>query len=329
MIDVGTGSCGCTGGLEASAGPFAVTGEQMRRGLGAHAFHQIHSVRGEKVELRRLRPCVVCARGMWSERMRHMRLFTPPARDEEDASYQEEASEEELPGDVEDVGEVERTQEASTLCFGGVGGGPGMLDASKVKYIHDNIFDYKKYHARWPLLPYSELIHSCVSHPYGRYADGSPWLWLLHKASVPAELTKDTRVWVCAECAGSLTRKCPRVPKYALANDLWIGRVPAVFRPNKKRLSAMTFLMLSLGRAVVQKVIAERRKPQRPEEKQKGMRANTVAFPQAKMRELVTAHLPPSSEAATRYLAHSLSIALVGADPEAPCLPLGIGKPLS
>ena len=47
MIDVGTGSCGCTGGLEASAGPFAVTGEQMR---------------GEKVELRRLRPCVVCAR---------------------------------------------------------------------------------------------------------------------------------------------------------------------------------------------------------------------------------------------------------------------------
>ena len=62
MIDVGTGSCGCTGGLEASAGPFAVTGEQMRRGLGAHAFHQIHSVRGEKVELRRLRPCVVCAR---------------------------------------------------------------------------------------------------------------------------------------------------------------------------------------------------------------------------------------------------------------------------
>ena len=51
-----------------------------------------------------------------------------------------------------------------------------------------------------------------------------------------------------------------------------------MFRPNKKRLSAMTFLMLSLGRAVVQKVIAERRKPQRPEEKQKGMRANTVAF---------------------------------------------------
>ncbi|CAE7212339.1 unnamed protein product [Symbiodinium sp. CCMP2592] len=64
----------------------------------------------------------------------------------------------------------------------------------------------------------------------------------------------------------------------------------------------MTFMLLSLGRAVVQK---------------------------AKMRELVTAHLPPTSEEATRYLAHSLSIALVGADPEAPCLPLSVGRPLS
>ena len=82
----------------------------------------------------------------------------------------------------------------------------------------------------------------------------------------------------------------------------------------------MIFMLLSLGRAVVQKVIAERTKPQRPEEKQKGMRANTVAFPQAKMRELVTAHLPPTSEEATRYVADCLSIALVGVDPEVSCL---------
>ena len=278
-------------------GPFAVTGEQMRRGLGKHAFHQIHAVRGEKVEPRCLRSCVVCARGMWSDRMRSMRLFTPPAVVEEQASEQDDASE---GGEPETDGIIQDVEDVRGVELGGVGGGSGILDGSKVEYIHENIFDYKRYRARWPLLPLSELMHSCVSHPYGRYADGSPWLWLLHKASVPAELTEDTRVWVCADCAGSLARKCPRVPKYALANDLWLGRVPAVFRPDKKRLSAMTFMLLSLGRAVVQKVIAERTKPQRPEEKQKGMRANTVAFPQAKIRELVTAHLPPTSEEATR-----------------------------
>ena len=298
-------------------GPFAVTGEQMRRGLGKHAFHQIHAVRGEKVEPRCLRSCVVCARGMWSDRMRSMRLFTPPAVVEEQASEQDDASE---GGEPETDGIIQDVEDVRGVELGGVGGGSGILDGSKVEYIHENIFDYKRYRARWPLLPLSELMHSCVSHPYGRYADGSPWLWLLHKASVPAELTEDTRVWVCADCAGSLARKCPRVPKYALANDLWLGRVPVVFRPDKKRLSAMTFMLLSLGRAVVQKVIAERTKPQRPEEKQKGMRANTVAFPQAKMRELVTAHLPPTSEEATRYVADCLSIALVGADPEVSCL---------
>ena len=67
---------------------------------------------------------------------------------------------------------------------------------------------------------------------------------------------------------------------------------------------------------MVQKIIAEPRKPGAPEEKQCGMRANTVAFPQAKMKELVTARLPPTSEEAVPYLADTLSIALVGADPD-------------
>ena len=79
------------------------------------------------------------------------------------------------------------------------------------------------------------------------------------------------------------------------ANSLWIGREPTVFRHGGKKLSPMTFLLLSLGRAVMQKIIAEKDKRGRKEEKQKGMRSNTVAFPQAKIRELVTTELPATS----------------------------------
>ena len=79
----------------------------------------------------------------------------------------------------------------------------------------------------------------------------------------------------------------------------------------------MTFLLLSLGRAVVQKIVAERHKPGPVREKQKGIRANTIAFPQAKLHELQTAHLPPKAEDATRFVSETISIALVGCDPEA------------
>ena len=89
-----------------------------------------------------------------------------------------------------------------------------------------------------------------------------------------------------------------------------------MFRHGGKKLSPMTFLLLSLGRAVVQKIIAEKDKPGRKEEKQKGMRSNTVAFPQAKIRELVTTQLPAASDETHRFLSDTISIALVGCDPE-------------
>ena len=90
-------------------------------------------------------------------------------------------------------------------------------------------------------MPLLELKCSCVVHLYGRYGNGSPWLWILNRTSVPE--------YDCADCVCQI--------KFALPNDLWIGGVPCVFRPGHRRLSAMTFLPLSLGRAVVQKVIAE------------------------------------------------------------------------
>ena len=51
------------------------------------------------------------------------------------------------------------------------------------------------------------------------------------------------------------------MPKFALANSLWIGRYSGVFLWQGTPLSPMTWLLLALGRPVIQKVIAEKQKP--------------------------------------------------------------------
>ena len=104
--------------------------------------------------------------------------------------------------------------------------------------------------------------------------------------------------------------------KFALPNDLWIGRVPRVFRPGQKRLSAMTFLFLSLGRAVVQKVIAEHLELQMRSSVACGPTC-TAAFPQAQRNWSRPICLPRRAKRPIVYLADCLSIALVGAHHEA------------
>lgn len=190
------------------------------------------------------------------------------------------------------------------------------VDPAMVHRLHSHIFDVYRYARLWPLIPLDELLGSSVEHPTGKDEAGQPWRWLLNTKMLPSRLSPDTVVEACLSCSKSLTRKVPHMPKYALANSLWIGREPLVFRCEGKKLSPMTFLLLSLGRAVVQKIIAEKDKPGRREEKQKGMRSNTVAFPQAKIRELVSAELPAASDETHRFLSDTISIALVGCDPE-------------
>ena len=102
--------------------------------------------------------------------------------------------------------------------------------------------------------------------------------------------------------------------KFALPNDLWIGRVPRVFRPGQKRLSAMPFLLLSLGRAVVQKVIAEHLELQM---RSSVARGPTRLFPRLKRNWSRPLCLPRRAKRPVVFLADCLSIALVGAHPEA------------
>ena len=78
----------------------------------------------------------------------------------------------------------------------------------------------------------------------------------------------------------------------------------------------MTIAMLSLARMVVRKIIADPYKHNDPSFKQKGLRSNTIAFPQARCRELMTQVLPAEPSVATEYLADTICIALTSADPD-------------
>ena len=286
---------------EEDSGPFEVTGEQTRRGVAGYAFHQIHSCKGGEARERQLVCCVVCARMKWLEEMDRLRLFVDADKNAED--HMDDAASD----DSEDVKKDEKK-----------GGGWKIreVDKKRVLWLHQKIFDVYRYARLWPKIPLEELISSCVLHPTGTYENGAPWLWLVNKKALPPHVTSATASYACRECVQALTAKKPRMPKFALANSLWIGRYPKVFLHDGQPLSEMTMLLLSLGRPVVQKIIAEPHKARPVKEKQKGIRANTIAFPQAQLHEMATAHLPPLPEEAQRFLSQTISIALVGCSPE-------------
>ena len=286
---------------EEDSGPFEVTGEQTRRGVAGYAFHQIHSCKGGEARERQLVCCVICARMKWLEEMDRLRLFVDADKNADDV-MDDAASD-----DSEDLNKDDKK-----------GGGWKIreVDKKRVLWLHQKIFDVYRYARLWPKIPLEELISSCVCHPTGTYENGTPWLWLVNKKALPPRVTSATASYACRECVQALTAKKPRMPKFALANSLWIGRYPKVFLHDGQPLSEMTMLLLSLGRPVVQKIIAEPHKARPVKEKQKGIRANTIAFPQAQLHEMATAHLPPLPEEAQRFLSQTISIALVGCSPE-------------
>ena len=62
------------------------------------------------------------------------------------------------------------------------------------------------------------------------------------------------------------------MPRYALANDNWIGRMPFDFTPNGEPLHDMEVKSLARGRMCVQKVIAEPEKQGPRADRQGGLR---------------------------------------------------------
>ena len=106
-----------------------------------------------------------------------------------------------------------------------------------------------RYHQRWPKIPLTELQASGVQV---RTADGSVQLVLLHKRRVSAAAARgEEPVYVCIDCHQAFVPKKARLCKFALAHDLWLGRIdPLLWEAN------MTHEMcLALARTVATKVV--------------------------------------------------------------------------
>ena len=88
------------------------------------------------------------------------------------------------------------------------------------------------YWEMWPQIPWVELEASSVPLPHlDPYGSATSTLVLMHKRRVPAEaLAGDLPVPTCGLCFEALRGPKPWMPKFALANFLWLGRHPPLLR---------------------------------------------------------------------------------------------------
>ena len=138
----------------------------------------------------------------------------------------------------------------------------------------------ERYKRRWPHIDELELRKSAVEHPFFK----GQWL-LLHKRRMPADV-KDA-CFVCKDCKGPLTASTITLPRYSLANDLWLGaQLPAL-----RNLASATKRLLPMTRACMQVVVLQPANLQR-EERQHGFIGNSIFLPQARPSAVLST-LPP------------------------------------
>ena len=143
--------------------------------------------------------------------------------------------------------------------------GPSSRTASRHRPLRvqnvaqvNKILCVRRYAERWPLIPKAELFASSIVHP--SFPDMK---WLLHTRVVA--LQPDTfgfrgsnaeepgsagvgdatkSCYLCHLCSSKLLRKHPKMPAPALANDMWLGRMPPVLSD----LTSSEQMLLCLGR---------------------------------------------------------------------------------
>ena len=106
------------------------------------------------------------------------------------------------------------------------------------------------------------------------------------------------------------------MPRCALANDNWIGRMPHALAPDGELLGDMTLKSLARERICVNEIIAEPVKPGPHCDKQRGLRGNTIFFPQGKLELVGGCELPAPAEQAAEFMSKAVVIALAGTDKE-------------
>ena len=143
----------------------------------------------------------------------------------------------------------------------------------------------------------AELYSSAVSHPFL-----PEQRLLLHKAARVGDPTSPQAA--CASCKQALMATPLLMPRYALANDLWIGRCP----PALQDLEAGTQKLLPLVRTCIQVTILQG-SGLPASERQRGLIGNSIFLPQASPSQ-VQRVLPPSADT----LQEHFSFVLVDAD---------------
>ena len=150
-------------------------------------------IEGETVPRRELKPCAICARGLWSEKLVNFDLFHFPKECEHDRDDDHNSHSEEEPDDARQP----------TTSF-------KVLRPRKIS----SFLSIEAYMKRWPLLPRHENFAKIVVHPKGRNKDGSPWRWILNRAAVQ-EGKDSLTVVACRGCATDLSGKgvfaCPHM----------------------------------------------------------------------------------------------------------------------
>ncbi len=192
----------------------------------------------------------------------------------------------------------------------------------------DKFLAVARYADRWPLIPRGELYGSSVQHP-GNAAwrwllhtrrvplrKEAPLSTLCAGAVEPmAEARDDVALperdmseaveegavacagegltkgvaWLCMECRDDLCCNSPRLPKFSLANDFWIGRE----HPEYQNLSMATKWLLSLGRACYTKILLGKGAP---ETRAQGLTGNTIFLAQPNPGQALL-QLPPATDA--------------------------------
>ena len=286
--------------LESEEGPYAISGAEMRRALSNHSWQLSHSCLSSASpdfehtphsgEERHMASCCICAQVLWREQLFDLHLFTEPA---------------------ERTGGSDPAEEDQS-------GAKNFVASHAVKVV-DSFLSVESYAARWPKMPYRELLATSVQHPFLASR------WLLdtksyrehlddHNAVVMSADGSAPPVRACSVCRHALCRPRPTLPWCALANDFLMLREPSVFRTDTGAvLSDATLLFLSLARPFVKKVIAEKHKEGDQKERHQSFVGNTISFPQADTGSLLTSTLPAAHDTFSEYLVSKISVVFCGA----------------
>eukprot|EP00435_Cladocopium_sp_Y103_P021272 s390_g5.t1 len=232
--------------LASLQGPRRLTASEKRSIVQNYAFHESTSSCGtqsnnypktENVIPRCENACVICARIDWREHRVAVKLF---ARDSDTTQIDEVVP-------VEDESDEDIPEQHNNVPISAM---KHKTFISAAKHLNQ-IFSVDRYAERWPNIPKSELLAASVQHP--EYED---MRWLLHTRRIPMQqeysgpcagvADPHADALVCPDCFKSIARKKAKLPKYALVNDLWIGR----WHPKFQDLTDAMRWLLSLARPV-------------------------------------------------------------------------------